>query len=73
MWQDRIVFEKDVVVGKPFVKGTRITVDFVLDLLANGWSYEEIGSNYPQLTEQDIMACLEYASSVIKDEKVLLI
>jgi uncharacterized protein (DUF433 family) len=73
MWQDRVVFEKDVVVGKPFVKGTRITVDFVLDLLANGWSYDEISNNYPQLTEQDIRACLEYASSVIKDEKVLLI
>jgi uncharacterized protein (DUF433 family) len=73
MWKDRIIFEKNIAVGKPIVKGTRITVDFVLDLMSNGWSYDDIRENYPQLTSQDIRACLEYASSVIKDEKVLLL
>lgn len=73
MWQDRIIFEKGIALGKPVIKGTRITVDFVLDLMANGWSYDDIKENYPQLTSQDIQASLEYASHVIKDEKVLLI
>jgi uncharacterized protein (DUF433 family) len=73
MWKDRIIFEKNIAVGKPIIKGTRITVDFVLDLMANGWSYDDIKENYPQLTSQDIQACFEYASHVIKDEKVLLI
>lgn len=73
MWQDRIIFEKGIALGKPIIKGTRITVDFVLDLMANGWSYDDIKENYPQLTSQDIQASLEYASHVIKDEKVLLI
>lgn len=73
MWKDRIIFEKSIALGKPIIKGTRITVDFVLDLMANGWSYDDIKENYPQLTSQDIQASLEYASHVIKDEKVLLI
>lgn len=73
MWKDRIIFEKSIALGKPIIKGTRITVDFVLDLMSNGWSYDDIKENYPQLTSQDIRACLEYASSVIKDEKVLLL
>lgn len=69
-WQDRIVIDPEILAGKPVVKGTRLAVDFVIDLLAHGWTEMEILSNYPGLTQEDIRACLLYASTVLKAEKV---
>jgi uncharacterized protein (DUF433 family) len=62
-WQDRIVIDPEILVGKPVVKGTRLAVDFVIDLLAQGWTEKEILHNYPGLTQEDIRACLVYASA----------
>lgn len=56
--------------GKPVVKGTRLAVEFIIDLLAQGWTETEILRNYPGLTHEDIRACLLYASTVLKAEKV---
>lgn len=72
MRQNRITFNEKIISGKPIVKGTRLSVDFVLDLLVYDWSAEHIIENYPQLTSQDIQACLEYASNIIKEENVIL-
>ncbi len=58
--------------GKPVIKGTRITVEFILELLANGWSYEDILENYPQITKEDILDAIDYAASVLKEERVYL-
>jgi uncharacterized protein (DUF433 family) len=69
-WQDRIVIDPDVLVGKPVVKGTRLSVDFVIDLLAEGWSESEVLRNYPGLTHEDVKACLRYASATLRAEKV---
>lgn len=69
-WQERIVLSPDVLVGKPVVKGTRLAVEFIIDLLAQGWSEEEILRNYPGLAREDIQACLSYASAVLHAEKV---
>ena len=69
-WQDRIVVDPAILVGKPIIKGTRLAVEFIVDLLAQGWSREEILENYPGLTDKDIMACLSYASAMLKAEKV---
>jgi len=69
-WQERIVVDPNVLAGKPVVKGTRIAVEFILDLLANGWPESEILQNYPRLTHDDIQACLSYATALIKSEKV---
>jgi uncharacterized protein (DUF433 family) len=69
-WQDRIVVNPKVLVGKPVIKGTRLSVDFVLELLAERWSHEQILRSYPQLTDDDIWAVLQYASEVMKNEKV---
>jgi uncharacterized protein (DUF433 family) len=62
--------DAEVLTGKPVIKGTRLAVDFILDLLAQGWSESEIIANYPGLTQDDIRACLHYASSTLKAEKV---
>jgi uncharacterized protein (DUF433 family) len=52
------------------IKGTRLAVEFVIDLLAYGWTESEILKNYPRLTREDIHACLCYASSLLKSERV---
>ena len=69
-WQERIELNPEVLAGKPVIKGTRIAVEFVVDLLAQGWSEEAILGNYPTLTAKDIRACLEYASATLHAEKV---
>jgi uncharacterized protein (DUF433 family) len=69
-WQERITIDPDVLVGKPVVKGTRLAVEFIVDLLAQGWTEAEILRNYPGLTAEDIHACLAYASASLRAEKV---
>lgn len=69
-WKERIRVDPNILVGKPVVKGTRLAVEFIVDLLAQGWSHEEILRNYPGLTTEDINACLHYASEILHAEKV---
>jgi uncharacterized protein (DUF433 family) len=69
-WEQRIEINPAVLVGKPVVRGTRLAVEFIIDLLAQGWPESEILRNYPGLTAQDIQACLSYASASLKAEKV---
>jgi uncharacterized protein (DUF433 family) len=72
-WQDRITIDPNVLVGKPIIKGTRISVEFVIDLLARGWTTAQVLSEYDHLKSEDIQACLAYASDVLKSEKVYLL
>jgi uncharacterized protein (DUF433 family) len=67
---DRIIVDPEILVGKPVVKGTRLSVDFLLGLAAQGWSEAEILRNYPGLQREDLLACWAYASEVIGEEKV---
>jgi uncharacterized protein (DUF433 family) len=69
-WEDRIVIDPEILVGKPIIRGTRLAVEFVVELLAQGWTEAEILENYPGLTRDDIQACLKYASAVLHSEKV---
>jgi uncharacterized protein (DUF433 family) len=69
-WQERIVIDPSILVGKPVVKGTRLAVEFIVDLLAQGWSEMEILRNYPGLTHDDVQACLRYASEILRAERV---
>jgi len=69
-WQERITLDPAILVGKPIVKGTRLAVEFILELLAEAWSHEEILRNYPQLTADDILAVLHFAAQSLKQEKV---
>ena len=67
---DRIIVDPKVLTGKPVVRGTRISVELVVELLAAGWSHEQILESYPRLCEEDIRACLSYASELLREEKV---
>ncbi len=69
-WQDRIVIDPKVLVGKPVIQGTRIAVEFLVDLLAEGWSNDQILKNYPHLSADDIQAALHYAAEMLKSERV---
>jgi uncharacterized protein (DUF433 family) len=69
-WRDRIIVDPAILLGKPVVQGTRLAVEFIIELLAQGWTEEEILDNYPGLTREDIQACLLYASAVLKGERV---
>ena len=71
-WQERITVDPQVPVGKPIVKGTRISVEFVIDLLARGWTTEDVLREYDHLTPEDIQACLAYASELLKSARVYL-
>ena len=64
-WRDRITVDPRILVGKPVVKGTRIAVEMVVDLLAAGWANQQILDSYPTLTEEDVRACLGYASELL--------
>lgn len=69
-WRDRISVDPRILAGKPVVKGTRISVEMVVDLLAAGWTHEQILDSYPTLSEGDVRACLGYASDLLHGEKV---
>jgi uncharacterized protein (DUF433 family) len=69
-WEERIELNPDVLAGKPVVKGTRLAVEFIVDLLAQGWAEAAILKSYPNLTRGDIQACLQYAAAALHDEKV---
>jgi uncharacterized protein (DUF433 family) len=69
-WKERIFVDPKILVGKPVIKGTRIAVEFILELLANGWTREEILKNYSQLKDEDITAALCYATEILKAEKI---
>ena len=61
-WKDRIIIDPKILVGKPVIKGTRLAVEFIIELLAQGWAEGEIMRNYPDITHEDIAACLMYVS-----------
>ena len=68
-WPERIVIEPEVLAGKPVVRGTRLAVELILELLAAGQSEAAILANSPGLTREDILACLAYASYLAHEYK----
>jgi len=61
MWNERIIIDPEVLEGKPVIKGTSVSVEHILELLAKGWSCDQILENYPQLNSEDIMATIQYS------------
>ncbi len=66
-WEDHIVSDKDVLLGKPVIKGTRISVEHIVGLFAQGWSEKEILENYPRLTLQSLQAVFSYLQDCLHD------
>ena len=69
-WRERIVVDPSVLVGKPVVRGTRISVEFVIDLLGRGWSMDQVLEEYDHLRPEDIRACLLYARDILAEKRV---
>lgn len=72
-WRERIVTDPDILMGKPAVKGTRISVELILGWLANGWTHEMVLESYPQLVRDDILAALAFATDLMRDEQYVAI
>lgn len=67
---DRISIDPQVLSGKPVIRGTRLAVEFIVELLGNGWTDQQILHEYPGIAREDILACLRFASSTLKEERV---
>ena len=67
-WKDRIAVGPDVVFGKPRIKGTRLSVEFLIGLFANGWSEQQVLESYPHLTREDLQAVFALAAEMIAEE-----
>jgi len=66
----RITLDPNILAGKPVVRGTRLSVEFIIGLLADGWTEAQLLANYPDLTREDVFACLAYARDLLSSEKV---
>lgn len=70
-WKSRIVAQPDVMLGKPCIRGTRISVEWVLDRLSAGWDTATLIEAYPHLSVEDIQAALAFAAEVMRDERYI--
>jgi uncharacterized protein (DUF433 family) len=68
-WREHITVDPAVLVGKPVLRGTRLAVEFILGLIAQGWPEQEITRNY-QLTPEQVRACVAYAQERLNEERV---
>lgn len=67
---ERIIINSTILAGKPIIKGTRISVEFILEMLSSGMTVEEIIKEYPHLKKEDILSALEYVVRMLKKEEV---
>lgn len=72
-WKARITVDPEVLVGKPIIKGTRISVELILDRLADGWSPEQIVEAYPRVSREDVLAAIAFATEVFREEEYIAI
>jgi uncharacterized protein (DUF433 family) len=63
-WEDQISIDPDVMAGKPVIKGTRLSVDHVVELLKRKWSVAQITTEYPGITKEHVTACVAYVDEV---------
>ncbi len=66
-WRTKIVSDNNILAGKPIVKGTRLSVEFLLGLFADGWKEEEVLANYPTLKKDDLLAVFSFAQDGLKE------
>ena len=66
-WQDHIVSDNGVLLGKPTIKGTRLSIDHLVSLFAQGWTEEQVLQSYPRLTKDNIQAVFAYVYEGMQD------
>ncbi|PKP56099.1 MAG: antitoxin [Candidatus Altiarchaeales archaeon HGW-Altiarchaeales-1] len=71
--EDKIVVNPKILSGKPIIKGTRISVEFTLEMLSSGMSVDDITDEYPHLKREDVLAAIEYAAKSIKHEELIFL
>ena len=68
-WREHIHSDPEILAGKPVVKGTRLSVNFLLELFANGWSEDQVLESYPNLTRDSLRAVFAFAAESTRDER----
>lgn len=71
-WKERIVTDSEVAFGKPRIKGTRITVEFLMGLFAMGWTEPQVLESYPHLTREDLQAVFALAAELLSEEDFIV-
>ena len=71
-WKDYIISDPEILVGKPVIKGTRLSVDFIMRLLAQGWTEQQIFENYPQITPAALRAMFAFVQECLADEEFIM-
>ena len=66
-WKDHITTDKNILLGKPIIKGTRLSIEHLVNLFAQGWSEQQILENYPSLTNLDLLAVFGYLREYMQD------
>ncbi len=66
-WKEHIIVDQGVLAGKPVIKGTRISLEFIIERLAQGWTEKDLLENYPRLTPTDLQAVFTYIQECIQD------
>lgn len=66
-WKEHIISDKNILLGKPTIKGTRLSIDHLIGLLAQGWSEKQILDNYPRLKQNDLNAIFRYIQECMQD------
>jgi uncharacterized protein (DUF433 family) len=72
-WREHIHSDPGILVGKPVVKGTRLSVDFLLGLFAAGWTQEQVLENYPSLSRESLQAVFAFAAECMRDEGLFMV
>ncbi len=72
-WKDRITVNPEILVGKPIIRGTRISVEMLMDRLADGWTMEQILESYPRVTREDVLAAIAFVTEVFREEDYVAI
>jgi uncharacterized protein (DUF433 family) len=67
-WKERIAADAAVSGGKPVIKGTRLSIDYLLSLFAEGWSEQQVLENFPQLSQEDLRAVFAFAQTCMAEE-----
>ena len=72
-WKRHITVDPDILVGKPIIKGTRISVELIMDRLADGWTMEQILEAYPRVTRDGVLAAIAFVTEVFREEDYVAI